>query len=162
MYKLNKKGFTLVELLAVIVILSVLMLIALPSVLNIMNNAKDDAFKDEALSFISAAETQFISENRQKTCGYYYNNVDDIAYVDEHTHQISGPSIKYYKLNNVKNKDNYHAYIKVDFKNNDINIEINITDGNRTLINFTKSDYKTAKPREMSIDDFDINYNTEE
>ena len=40
----NKKGFTLVELLAVIVILGVLLLIAVPSITSIIDNSKKNAF----------------------------------------------------------------------------------------------------------------------
>ena len=43
MKKLNKKGFTLVELLAVIVILAVIMVITIPTVLGSMSSAKDSA-----------------------------------------------------------------------------------------------------------------------
>ena len=42
--KLNKKGFTLVELLAVIVILAIIMLIAIPAVLNTLTAAKRKSF----------------------------------------------------------------------------------------------------------------------
>lgn len=41
----NKKGFTLVELLAVIVVLAIIMIIAIPSVLTAMDNAKKNSFK---------------------------------------------------------------------------------------------------------------------
>ena len=41
---MNKKGFTLVELLAVIAILALLVIIALPNVLSMFNNAKKDLF----------------------------------------------------------------------------------------------------------------------
>lgn len=43
--KCNKKGFTLVELLAVIVVLAIIMIIAIPSVLNSMATAKKNSFK---------------------------------------------------------------------------------------------------------------------
>lgn len=43
MKKLNKKGFTLVELLAVIVILAVIMVITIPTVLSSMSSATDSA-----------------------------------------------------------------------------------------------------------------------
>ena len=45
MKKLNKKGFTLVELLAVIVILAVIMVITIPTVLGSMGTAKQEAFE---------------------------------------------------------------------------------------------------------------------
>ncbi len=40
----NKKGFTLVELLAVIVVLAIIMIIAVPSVMESMNSARSKAF----------------------------------------------------------------------------------------------------------------------
>ena len=48
MKKLNKKGFTLVELLAVIVILALLIVVVATTVLPAMNNAKKSALKTYA------------------------------------------------------------------------------------------------------------------
>ena len=61
--KNNKKGFTLVELLAVIVILAVVILIAVTAVIPRMNKAKRKAFDDEALAYIKAAEEYVVAEN---------------------------------------------------------------------------------------------------
>lgn len=52
----NRKGFTLVELLAVIVILAILMVAAGAAVMSTMNNAKVNNFKNEALTAIDTAE----------------------------------------------------------------------------------------------------------
>ena len=52
MKKLNKKGFTLVELLAVIVILAVIMVITIPTVLGSMSGAKKEAF-DTAVAAVN-------------------------------------------------------------------------------------------------------------
>ena len=41
--KNNKKGFTLVELLAVIVVLAIIILIAMPSVMSAMDKARRNA-----------------------------------------------------------------------------------------------------------------------
>ena len=46
MKKMNNKGFTLIELLAVIVILAVVMVVTIPSVLNSMDSAREQQFKN--------------------------------------------------------------------------------------------------------------------
>ena len=56
----NKKGFTLVELLAVIVILAVIILIAVNAVLPQMNRARKNSFADEAMNYLKAAETAYV------------------------------------------------------------------------------------------------------
>ena len=59
MKKLNKNGFTLVELLAVIVVLAVIMLLAVNAVIPQMNKARKNAFATEAQTFIDAAATYY-------------------------------------------------------------------------------------------------------
>ena len=53
MKKLNKKGFTLVELLAVIVVLALLMVVATSSVGNALNNAKKNTLKTETQKIVT-------------------------------------------------------------------------------------------------------------
>ena len=57
----SKNGFTLVELLAVIVVLAIVMLIALQAVLPAMNSARRQTFAIEANGAIDAANTYFMS-----------------------------------------------------------------------------------------------------
>ena len=52
----NKKGFTLVELLAVIVILGIIAIIAIPSVMNAVNQAKNKISEIEKKHLIDGAE----------------------------------------------------------------------------------------------------------
>ena len=47
-----KKGFTLVELLAVIVILAVIALITTPIIIDSLNTSKKEAFKDSVNSIM--------------------------------------------------------------------------------------------------------------
>ena len=56
----KKKGFTLVELLAVIVILAIIALIATPIILNVISDAKKEAAKDSAYGYIEAIENAII------------------------------------------------------------------------------------------------------
>ena len=60
---MNKKGFTLVELLAVIAILALLVIIALPNVLSMFNNAKKDLFFTEAKNVFKESAKKYISDN---------------------------------------------------------------------------------------------------
>ena len=53
---MKNKGFTLVELLAVIVILAVISLIATPMILGVVEEAKKSSFKDSVLSAFDAVE----------------------------------------------------------------------------------------------------------
>lgn len=53
---MNKRGFTLVELIATIVILGVIMTIAIPNVLSIIEKNKQDDFIETAKLLISEAE----------------------------------------------------------------------------------------------------------
>ena len=60
---MNKKGFTLVELLAVIAILAILVIIALPNVIKLYNNAKKNTFLTEAKTIYKEAANKYITES---------------------------------------------------------------------------------------------------
>ena len=60
---MNKKGFTLVELLAVIAILALLVLVAVPNVLGMFNKTKKDTFLTEAKSIFKESASKYISDN---------------------------------------------------------------------------------------------------
>lgn len=59
---MNKKGFTLVELLAVIVILAIIALIATPIVLNVINQAQEGADARSVEAYAKAVETKYYAE----------------------------------------------------------------------------------------------------
>lgn len=60
--RLNKKGFTLVELLAVIVVLAIIMVIAIPSVMDSMQNARQGAFKIQAEKVLNKAQEKYSTD----------------------------------------------------------------------------------------------------
>ena len=60
---MKKKGFTLVELLAVIAILAILVIIALPNVMSMFNNAKKSSFETEVKQIFKLTKSQWMSDN---------------------------------------------------------------------------------------------------
>ena len=76
---INKKGFTLVELLAVIVIMGILMMVAIPSISRVIENSRKDTFVDIAKSYANAAKTLWTADTL--TCeGTVASAVDDGDY----------------------------------------------------------------------------------
>ncbi len=56
---MNKKGFTLVELLAVIVILAIVALVTTPAILNVINNSRLEGAKDKAWGVINSVKSAY-------------------------------------------------------------------------------------------------------
>lgn len=59
----NKKGFTLVELLAVIVVLAIIILIAMPSVMSAMDKARRNALITEVTEITKIAQTAYADDS---------------------------------------------------------------------------------------------------
>lgn len=69
---MKKKGFTLVELLAVIAILAILVIIALPNVLGMFNDAKKSTFNTEIQSIFKQAQTDFVQDSLELSGAQVY------------------------------------------------------------------------------------------
>ncbi len=63
----NEKGLTLVELLAVIVILGIIAAIAVPAIGNIITNSKYNAAKADALNVLNAAQMYYLDNPEGET-----------------------------------------------------------------------------------------------
>ena len=85
--KEKNKGFTLVELLAVIVILALIALIATPIILNVINDAKKQAAKDSAYGYMDAVEKYIVSSELED------KNIKDGTYSVEDLNSM-GVSVK--------------------------------------------------------------------
>lgn len=57
MKRINNKGFTLVEVLAMLIVLGILMAITVPNITGILNQQKDGATVDDASRLVSSAQT---------------------------------------------------------------------------------------------------------
>ena len=74
---MKNKGFTLVELLAVIAILAILVIIALPNVLKMFNDSKKNSFLTETKTIYSEVSKKYISENMKGNKLTYISSEDD-------------------------------------------------------------------------------------
>lgn len=68
----NKKGFTLVELLAVIVILALIMSIAVVSIGGVLQSTRQSTFRESAASIIDGVRTQLLVNNSLSAGSYYF------------------------------------------------------------------------------------------
>ena len=92
----NKKGFTLVELLAVIAILAILVIIALPNVLKMFNESKEKIFLTESKLVFKEAINQTIKDRNYTDAVYCKSMNDEVNPLD-----MSGRDIYYYIKANV-------------------------------------------------------------
>ena len=82
----NQRGLTLVELLAVVVILGIISAIAVPSIGGIIEKTRDDAVVAEAIQIVNAAKLYVASEDpgtatlTTTELGDFLDNVDDPDY----------------------------------------------------------------------------------
>ncbi len=90
MKMLNKKGFTLVELLSVIVILSVVVLIATNAVVPMMNDAKKQVLATEANKFMLAAQNLYVKNQASGTVCYSYSEVIDSGLIEKNDDSYTG------------------------------------------------------------------------
>ena len=92
---MNKKGFTLVELLAVIAILAILVIIALPNVLKMFNDSKKNSFITEAKTVYSEVSKKYISESMKGNKLTYISSKDDTKL------EMTGRNLQYCVLLNT-------------------------------------------------------------
>ena len=60
--KMNNKGFTLVELIAVLAIIAIIGVIAIPNVISVMDNNKKDLMLQDAQKLASLAKAEIIKD----------------------------------------------------------------------------------------------------
>ena len=90
MKNLDKRGFTLVELLSVIVILSVIVLIATNAVVPMADSAKKQVLAMEANTLVTAAQTLYVQENSSSTKCYTYDEIINSGLIEKNDDAYTG------------------------------------------------------------------------
>lgn len=84
---MKKRGFTLLELLAVIVIIAVVALITIPMILNVIEEARKNSYKESAMGYVDAIEKKIVKEQLKNTntdyTGEYSINKETITKKNE-------------------------------------------------------------------------------
>lgn len=115
----NKKGFTLVELIAVITILGVICMIAIPSYNNYIKKAKDKKCEADKLAIIDATKTfinDCISKNKcvtNENISHYVGNSNLKVSVLISNSYLNSDYTKYdsNSINIKKEDDIYNVYV---------------------------------------------------
>ncbi len=140
----GKRAFTLIELLAVIIILGILMLVAIPSVTTYINNSRKDTYVVNAKSVVQGARNKVNSGELQ----VYDENV---------TYYIP------YEIIPLENKasspygDYTKAYVVATYDNNSYDYYWTSSDTNKMGIYLTYSDNLTAKDVLSGVDAIEPN-----
>ena len=152
---MKKKGFTLVELLAVIAILAILVIIALPNVLKMYNDSKKNSFMTEAQNLAKEVSSKYISEsmkgNKIAVISNKQNPLDMTGRELEYNFELDGQGkIKNMWVSNgtyciSTNKD----YTKIT--RNDISDKCSSKDINKIAGTLTKNFYEESGRTDKSL-----------
>ena len=105
----SQKGFTLMEMLIVVAIIAVLVAIAIPVFITLLDNAKEQVDAANLRSATSMAVTAYLTDTTPPTGSQTYVALDG----NNHTMTVSTTGTNYYLPQSSKNKG-HHIQIVVD------------------------------------------------
>ena len=82
---MNNKGFTMIELLAAVVVLGILMIVAVPTVTNVLNDSKNKTYIDDSIRLISTFDNQMRKDNMMPVPAINCCIAMNLTYLDNNT-----------------------------------------------------------------------------
>lgn len=79
--KINRKGFTLIEVLAAVVILGILAVISIPAVTKNISSSKDKVFFSNVSNVVSDLKKEKVLSNTDKCIFQSDNNIEGVSYL---------------------------------------------------------------------------------
>ena len=156
----NKKGFTLVELLAVIVILALIMSIAIVSISGVLQDSREKAYRETAVSIIKGVRQRLALANEQKAGTYYFtSNIlesggkqspfgDNITFRTDQGAAVSGASDIYFvdsTTTSCASTSTSFVKVEIDSSTKKVTYSICLTAGeNKKYVNGTEDQIMTA------------------
>ncbi len=129
----KNKGFTLVELLAMLVVIGVLMAISIPNITGILSQSKNNQIEQDVIKMVDMAK---IKMNTDKAANYPEGKdalLLTLSYIDDERDVLTGPNGGYYYRYDsfvvvLKEGNSYKYYVRLVEKNNSYNFGVNIAD----------------------------------
>ena len=119
---MKNKGFTLVELLAMLVVLGVLMTVAIPNITGILNNQKKNTLRNDATTMVETAKIKVAKDNLIKKPDAGKCIVFSLNYLNDNDNINAGPnggqydefdSFVIYKKEKNGNNVSYKYYVRL-------------------------------------------------
>lgn len=153
---MNRKGFTLVELIAMMVVLGILMVITVPNMSGILNKNKDSITKEDVNKMVAGAKTKFQTKEAKYPEGESDCVIMSLGFVDSNNDLNKGINEGTYSrtksfvlVNKTKvpgsiNEYTYGYYIRL--------VEVNERKGRQYGLGIISYDEFTANPGEFMAD----------
>lgn len=131
--ELNRRGFTLVELLAMLVVLAILMAITVPNISGILGKSKTDIIKEDVTKMVDTAKIKIASDNSIINPAKNKCLVFTLEYLNDNDDYKEGPNGGKYDffdsfviVKRVGSK--YKYYVRLKELNSSGNYGVNIAD----------------------------------
>lgn len=150
---MKKNGFTLVEVLAMLVIISIIMVVAIPNISGMLKNQRLNVYKNDANSMVEAAKMKVSKEEMFVKPQAGQCIVFPLNYLDENDNIVKGPNggeynkfdsvVVYTRVDDVNtNTKKYKYYVRL----------VEEYDGKREGIHLIESiDIKNLKTRDINL-----------